>query len=196
MKYILFFLLMICSIDGKPQITPYPFKQMYLLDSIGHSNSIAKYWADTHLRLILFAEEQLSTLDANTQKLIRRFEAIYTQFFIDACNEFQRNQQIRSDWRPYFSDSALQPIQYKLLAVNADLNGELWQALCHSYTFDEMVMLKEEFKIFKKSLNKIYRIVADEAAMQTKRVALLHTLSFGTFKAIGIFICLNGEAGK
>ncbi len=185
MKYLLLFLFMMNCFLAKTQSTQYPFRQMYLLDSIGHSNSIAKHWAGTHFRLIQFAEEQFGTFDSNTQKLIRRFEAVYTQFFIDACNSYYLHQQIRMDWQPYFSDSNFQPIQYKLLAVNADLNGELWQALCNSFTFQEMNMLKEEFKIFKKSLSKIYRIVSDEAATQTKRIALLQILSLGSIKSIG-----------
>jgi hypothetical protein len=79
-----------------------------------------------------------------------------------------------AEWKAYFADTGLQPIQYKLLGTNAHLNGGLWQALTHSFTQEEMQRLKKEFVIFKKSLNHTYVIVYKEAIVDNKKAKLLH----------------------
>ena len=173
---------------AKTQNAQYPFKQLYQLDSIGQSPSISKYFGELYFTFLQSIEEQLSPADSNTKKLIRRFEAVFAQFYIDACEAYRYHQEINiADWRPYFSDSGLKPIQYKLLGTNAHLNGRLWEALANSFTLDEMNMLKNEFIIFKKSLNKTYKKVYQEAASSTKNISMLRNFSFGIDKLSGYY---------
>jgi len=188
MKYLLFFLLMICSIQGRPQTSQYPFRQLYQLDSIGQSNSIAKHFGKLYFSFLGSIEQQITPCDPVRKKLIRRFESVFAQFYIDACMAYELHQPINTeDWKAYFSATGLQPIQYKLLGTNAHLNGRLWEAHANSFTLEEMKMLKNEFDIFKKTLNKTYRLVYDEASAETKRIALLNRFTFGMDRLMGYY---------
>lgn len=183
---VLFFI--VNSFLAQTQNTQHPFRQLYQLDSIGSSNSISKYFGNLYFNFLGSIEQQLSAADSSTIKLVRRFEAVFAQFYIDACFDYNDHKQISiHDWGAYFSDSTLTPVQYKLLGTNAHLNGRLWEALANSFTLEQMKMLKKEFTIFKRSLNKTYRLVYHEAVSETKRIALLHKFTFGIDKLFGYY---------
>ena len=187
-KLLLTFFVMLSWFYAKTQNPQYPFKQLYQLDSIRKSTSISKYFGELYFTFLQSIEKQLTPADSNTKKLIRRFEAVFAQFYIDACEDYKFHQQINiTDWQSYFSDSSLTPIQYKLLGTNAHLNGRLWEALANSFTLDEMDMLKKEFVIFKKSLNKTYRYVYREATSSSINISMLRTFSFGIDKFAGYY---------
>lgn len=164
----------------------YEFLQLYKLDSLGNSSSTGRYFGSLYCGFLQSIEKQLASADSGTKQLVRHFECVFAQFFIDACNAHQQNQPISiQEWRAYFSEPALQPIQYKLLGTNAHLNGGLWQALTHSFTKDEMQQLKSEFVIFKKSLNLTYTLVYHEAVDENKKIRSLVNLTIGIPKWIG-----------
>ena len=188
MKYLLLPLFILNHYVAKPQSTQYPFDQLYKLDSIGRSNSISKHFGKLYFTFLGSIEEQITPCDSVIKTLIRRFEAVFAQFYIDACMAYEHHQPINTeDWEAYFSATGLQPIQYKLLGTNAHLNGRLWEAHANSFTLEEMNMLKKEFIIFKKTLNKTYRLVYKEAATETKRIALLNRFTWGIDRLVGYY---------
>jgi hypothetical protein len=195
MKYFLALLLVINNcLSAKGQGTEAPFQfpdqynfvQLYQLDSLGKSNSIAKYFGKQYFTFLQLIEKQLEPADSLTKEQVRHFEKNFAQFFIDACEAYCQHQSILiPEWRAYFSDSSLQPIQYKLLAANAHLNGGLFRALVQSYTQEEMNELKNEFDIFKKSLNTTYKLLYREAAAENRTIKKFDRITFGILRWAG-----------
>ena len=171
---------------AKSQDKSYAFYQLYQLDSIGHSTSIGKYFGELYFQFLLLVEKQLNTADTSTERLVRNFEMKFAQFFIDACIAYKNHQQISLPaWKNYFTDTTLQPIQYKLLGANAHLNGGLAEAIKRSYTPKEWEQVKKKYVIFNSCLNKTYRLVCKEAIQTNSRVRLLNSLTLGIDKRIG-----------
>src|SRR5262245_11834678 len=128
MKYFFIFLFSIATcLHGKTQPAPisqpsrennHHFYQLYQLDSIGHSPSIGRHFGELYYNFLLLVEEQLKKTDTSTQRLIRNFETVFARFFIDACYAYKNSEPIQlAEWRNYFVDSTLQPIQYYLLGA-------------------------------------------------------------------------------
>ena len=189
MKYFLIVLLSltICK-SSKPQENNYSFYQLYQLDSIGHSPSIGRYFGDLYYHFLLLVEGELKRSDSSTERLVRNFEAVFANFFINACYAYKNGEQIQlPEWRKYFSDSSLQTIQYYLLGANAHLNGGLSAAIAGSYTPEEWKMIKKKYYLFNICLNKTYKYVYEKAVTENKRARLLDILTLKLDKVVGNF---------
>ena len=131
-------------------------------------------------------EAQLKKADTATQHLIRHFEEMFADFFINACIAYTNKEQIElPEWRKYFSDTTLKPIQYKLLGANAHLNGGLAAAIAGSYTPEEWKLIKKKYVLFNICLNKTYKLVYEEALNTNRRAKLLDILTLRMDKLLG-----------
>ncbi len=185
MKFVFFVLCVSCLSGVVAQNKPL-YNTFYQLDSISHSNSIAKHFAGLYHAFLKSIESQVVTADTATQRLVRRFEQVFAQFYVDACHAHLHQREIKiTDWQAYFSQNDLQPIQYKLLGANAHLNGGLWQALTSAFTKQEMDQLHKQFLIFNHTLNKIYRQVYKEGEQHNKKLSRLAMFSLGLDQLIG-----------
>ncbi len=187
MKYILAILFScIISLPGDAQSKNYAFYQLYQLDSIGNSPSINRHFGELYFHFLQLVEQRLEKADTATQRMIRHFEAVFAQFYIDACIARATNQPISLPaWRAYFTDSTLLRSQYYLLGANAHLNGGLAEAIAGSYTPAEWKALKKKYHIFNSCLNKTYKKVHEETISSSGRAKLLSILSFGLDKMVG-----------
>ena len=172
--------------DGHTQGYEFKFKQLYQLDSIGKSASIAKHFGLLYLEFLELIEKELDHSDTTTQRLVRNFEMVFAQFYIDACSGYNcTDKTILPAWKSYFIDTTLQPIQYKLLGANAHLNGGLAEAIAHSYTPEEWKLVKKNYYIFNVCLNQTYKNIYKEAIKTNKRARILNILTLGLNKPVG-----------
>jgi len=156
------------------------------LDSIGRTPSFTRHFGELYFQFLQLVESRLNEADTTTQRLLRHFETVFADFYIDACRSYGDQKPISLPaWRAYFADSTLQPVQYKLLGANAHLNGGLAQAIFNSYTPGEWNQLKGKYTLFNKCLNITFRNVYTETINKNKQAGLLHTLSFGLSKTAG-----------
>lgn len=180
--FVLLFIVFAAIVKGQQKL---PYEPFFQLDSIGKSNSSAKYFGRLYYDFLVRIEKQLVASDTSAQRLVRKFENVFADFFIDACVDCSHGSAINfPEWKPYFADTSLQEIQYFLLGANAHLNGGLWKAIVTSFTDDEMGQLKREFHYFKKSLNNTYSYVYS-VALKDKRINSFDKLTFGISKWIG-----------
>jgi len=189
MKYF-FVILILLAIAGKirSQSSAYAFYQLYQLDSIGKTQSISRHFGELYYNFLLLVEKQLENADTATKRMVRHFEMVFAQFYIDACIAYKAHEQIQLPaWRAYFADTALRPIQYKLLGTNAHLNGGLSEAIAGSYTPQEWVEVKKKYYLFNSCLNETYKQVFKEAINTNKRARLLNTFTLGLDKPLGNF---------
>jgi hypothetical protein len=187
MKFLFALLLvLVILVNGKTQTTSYSFYQLYQLDSIGKSNSISRHFGALYFGFLQLVEQQLENADTTTERLVRNFEMVFAQFYIDACEAYRNKQQIALPaWKKYFTDSTLHPAQYYLLGANAHLNGGLAEAIAGSYTPEEWKLLKSKYLIFNKCLNKTYLLVYQKTITESKKAKLLDWLSLGLDKFLG-----------
>lgn len=187
MKYFfILFLSLLVMVESKPQTRPYPFYQLYQLDSIGKSSSITRHFGELYFQFLQLVEEQLEKADTATQRLVRNFETVFAQFYIDACVAYENHSPIPLPaWRGYFTDTTLQPQQYKLLGANAHLNGGLAEAIANSYTPGEWKSLKKKYVLFNICLNKTYKQLHTETVSKNKRARTFSVFTLGLDNVIG-----------
>ncbi|MEI9945085.1 MAG: DUF5995 family protein [Chitinophagaceae bacterium] len=187
MKYVIaIFLSLLLTSDSKSQTTSYPFYQLYQLDSIGKCSSITRHFGELYFQFLQRVEEQLDNADTTTKRLVRNFEAVFAQFYIDACIAYENHSQVPLPaWRGYFTNASLKPDQYKLLGTNAHLNGGLAEAIAHSYTPEEWKSLKKKYVLFNICLNTTYHQLRKETIRSNKKARTISVLTLGLDKMIG-----------
>ena len=187
MKRWLFFLLIACN-SGRPcaQDNPLLLETLSQLDSLSKSSSPASHFGILHAVFLRSIEDRLQPEDSTMQQLFRRFVKAFTQFYLDANTSYQNREEISvKSWKAYFSDSDLQPIQYKLLGVNAHVNSDLWQVFTTSFSKEELRNFKGQFLLYKAPLNKVYKQVYREAVRSNKNLRLYSILTLGMYKYVG-----------
>ena len=178
------FMLICCSCTAQEK--SYAFRQLYQLDSIGKSSSISRYFGELYFQFLQRVEQQLQKSDTATQRLVRNFEIVFAQFYIDACIAHHRNEQVPLPaWRAYFADKTLEPVQYKLLGANAHLNGGLSEAIAGSYTDKEWRSIKSKYCLFNICLNNTYKHVYEETVTKNKRAKIFDKLTLGLDNYLG-----------
>jgi hypothetical protein len=189
MKFLFAILLsLILWIRASSQTKQYPFYQLYQLDSIGKSPSICRHFGKLYFNFLQLVEEQLQHEDTTNQRLIRNFEKVFAQFYIDACTAYKNHVPIfLPAWKTYFTDTTLESYQYNLLGANAHLNGGLAEAIAGSYTPEEWKRIKKKYTLFNSCLNKTYRLVYTETMSMNKQARKLHALTLGLDKTLGYY---------
>jgi hypothetical protein len=184
--FILLAFAILFSINSSSQQRTYPFIQLYQLDSLGHSTNLTRHFGYLYYEFLKLVEAKLDKADTSTQRFIRNFEQVFAQFYIDACYAFAKKQEIPMPaWRAYFTDTSFARGQYFLLGANAHLNGQLAEAIAHSYTAEEWPSIKKKYYLFNSCLNETYDLVYKEALTSSRRVKLLHILTLGLDKPLG-----------
>ena len=164
----------------------YPFIQLYQLDSLSRSPNITRHFGYLYYEFLKLVEAKLVTADTSTRRYIRYFEQVFAQFYIDACYAFVNNKEIPIHaWKAYFKDTSLQKGQYYLLGANAHLNGQLAEAIAHSYSAEEWPSIKKKYYLFNSCLNETYQLVYKEALTGSRRVRLLNIITLGLSKSLG-----------
>ncbi len=171
---------------AQSQSRVYPFYQLYQLDSIGASPSVSQHFGKLYADFLRLVEKRLEKADTMVKRLLRVFEEVFAQFFIDAAEDFAHHKPIRHpSWKKYFEDTTLSSAQYFLLGANAHLNGQLSMAIYNSYSPHEWKLLKSHYDLFNKCLNETYRHVYRETIYEHPRAQTLHLITFGLDKILG-----------
>lgn len=177
--------LFIC-VNGTSQEKSYSFYQLYQLDSIGNSPGISKHFGKLYFDFLTLVEQRLEKDDSTTKRLVRHFEMVFAQFYIDACYAYLNKEEIKLPaWRSYFSDSSLFFYQYYLLGANAHLNGGLAEAITESYTPDEWNYLRKKYVLFNKCLNITFKRVLAETKENNTKAKWLSVILLGFDKPLG-----------
>ncbi len=182
-KFSIILLLFVSLYSCEAQSRSYPFYQLYQLDSIGQSVSISSYFGSLYADFLRLIEKRLEHADTTVQRLLRHFEITFAQFYIDAAICYAEKKEIPFPaWRNYFKKNNLSPAQYYLLGANAHLNGQLSEAIFHSYTPEEWKTLKKHYPLFNSPLNETYSYVYSQTQLYHPNARTLHHLTLGLDK--------------
>jgi hypothetical protein len=166
----------------------YSLKEIESLDSIAKSFSGGSCFATLYMETMQQIELQIHKMPPEEIQQIRKLEISFANLFLEECHRFKDSNRVNETWRPYFTGRNLSSLQYRLFGINAHINGDLWQALVQSFSYDELKKNSNTVFLFHKSLINIYHQVYREAVSESKRVKTLHILTAGLDKTYGRFL--------
>ncbi len=155
------------------------------LDSIGNCYCISRYFATLYLETTAGALDFFAGDNEQAKQFMERLEMRFAGFFFRAVEAYHRGKEIPAEWKAYFGDTALSPLQYRLLGINAHINGDIWQALTAEFSLRELQENKEAYFQFNKGLIGEYRRFYDRSVRENPKTILLHELTLGLSKCYG-----------
>ncbi|MBL7740417.1 MAG: hypothetical protein JNK14_14465 [Chitinophagaceae bacterium] len=182
-KVLPFFLLLSWQVDA--QHTPQTVLLLCKLDSIRNSPSVARHFAGIYFETTAHAVSHFSSAEPAVQDMMGRMEWRFADYFFRSADASKNKTPVSREWMAYYSDNNASSLRYLLLGINAHINGDIWQALTTEFTKEELEKLKPHYFSYYTELLKEYRRVSEQAWAQSKKLRLLHTISFGMDKWYG-----------
>ena len=155
------------------------------LDSISMNAGKESHFAELYLKTAISADSYIETLPERGKVLMRRLEQNFAQYFFRAIDSVYKGGSVPNEWKNYFNDNDLSGLQLKLMGANAHINGDIWQAMISSFSFEEIKLLKPYYKKYNRSISKVFDGLHESAIQNEKRLRNLHSLSFGLDKVYG-----------
>lgn len=188
MKNILIFFLLFTTLKVQSQTWPTYSRQLQCLDSIARCDNISCHFGKVYYDLLLLINEQFTTTDTATQRLVQYFEADFAASYINACIVYQDKTGEQSPaWGNYFADTSLTPVQYKLLGANAHLNGGFLETVTRYYQKEQWEVLDKNHALFATCLNKTYKQLYKEAFRNSNKIKALAFFTLGIDKLAGLY---------
>jgi len=187
MHYRLLIILLVFTISFKS------FSQQYLassaliarLDSITMSGSKASHFAELYLQTTITADEYIQTLPPGAGQMMKRLEQGFAEYFFHAIDADNTGNEIPGEWENYFNGNKLSSLQLKLTGANAHINGDIWQVLTSSFSLEEIKKIEPVYKIYNKTINKVFTDLFESAIRSDKRLRNLHSITLGLDKVYG-----------
>ena len=191
-KWILPFLIFnLFTLPVSPQVSDAEIILLKKLDSIKNSPYISKYFAGLYFNTTIKAVNFFLHKDDEQKKLIERFETRFAGLFFKAAEAYSNNDSIPKEWEDYFSDSAFSPLGYKLLGINAHINGDIWQALTAEFSPEELRSIRKGYRGFQKSLAKQYLEFYQESYAASSEIRLIHFSTAGLERLFGKWLLVK-----
>lgn len=155
------------------------------LDSIQKSSSISKHFAELYFKTTVEAANFFLNSGKKEKDFINRLETRFGSFFFRSVEAESTETAIPEEWKAYFSSPDLSPVQYKLLGINAHINGDIWQALTAEFSLQELKENRESYLRFEKGLLKIYHDFYIESFEANSKIRLMSSISARMDKLYG-----------
>ncbi len=155
------------------------------LDSVQRNSSVSKYFAELYFKTTVEAANFFLNRNKKEKDFIARLEIRFASFFFQAAEAYRIGLAIPIEWDSYFNNPDLLPIQYKLLGINAHINGDIWQALTSEFSLQEIQQNKESYLKFEKGLLKVYRDFYNESFEESGKIRLLSNITVRLDKLYG-----------
>lgn len=173
------------SINGYSQVSDIEISLLQKLDSVQQSNSIARHFAGLYFETTVRAVDFFEQKGQKAKNFIERLETRFAGYFFRSAEAFHKGTTIPAEWRTYFSDTSLSPLQYQLLGINAHINGDIWQALTAEFSWQEIQENKKSYFDFHKALIKQYQAFYERSVSTNATTRLLHAGTLGLDKWYG-----------
>lgn len=182
---IIFFTVICLSLPASGQAGPEEERLLRKLDSLSASQSPAAPFADLYFNTMINALQFFQNADDSSRECMRRLQACFTQSFFAAADSFESQKKVPASWQNYYADSSLSAIRHVLLGINAHINGDIWQALITSFSYEKLVRIRPLYFSYYHSLLDIYDSVYEEVYQANRTLRTLHTASAGLDKWYG-----------
>lgn len=161
------------------------------LDSLKKSPSASRLFAELYFSTTVKAVNCFLNKPKQEKEFIRRFETRFAEFFFRSADASTQQIPIPREWKAYFDDTALSPLQYQLLGINAHINGDIWQALTAEFSLKEIQENKGSYFSFQKGLMQQYREFYAGSWKEGSKIRLLHIMTAGLDKLYGKLMLLR-----
>jgi hypothetical protein len=158
---------------------------LHKLDSLKNSSSSSKYFAGLYYNTTVKSVNYFLTRPEKEKDFNVRFELSFAEFFFRSVDARAQSHAIPWEWKTYFADSALSPLQYKLIGINAHINGDIWQTLTSGFSLKEIQENREAYFAFQNGLIRQYNEFYTEARKGSAKIWLIHVVTAGLDKLYG-----------
>jgi hypothetical protein len=155
---------------------------LYDLEALSRDNSISRYFAQLYYETTRSIGQQLRYADQQTVELTLRFQQRFAAYFLE-CRDHAHPGS--AEWGSYYSTTALQPVQYALLGINAHINGDMWQALVDCFNEKELEDYERRLLDFQQAIRKVYTSFYRCATEENMMFRGLHIITAGLSKKAG-----------
>lgn len=167
------------------QVSDAELSLLQKLDSVQQSPSIARYFAGLYFETTVRAVHFFDGKDEPSRQFIQRLETCFAGYFFRSAEAYHNRTVIPPEWKSYYSDTSLSPLQYQLLGINAHINGDIWQALITAFSWEEISANKKSYFNFHRALVKQYEAFYERSVRTSPATRWLHEASLGLDKWYG-----------
>ncbi len=160
-------------------------KLLQELDSASRASAPAKYFASIYLTTTEKAIRYYAADTSAQKQLILRFEDRFAGLYFSSAGNFIHHQPVADAWKNYYRDSLMPPVKYMLYGINAHINGDIWQALQQSFSYDELKTVRPAYDGFYQGLLLEYNEFYRAAYRASRTIRHLHLLTLGADKLYG-----------
>lgn len=155
------------------------------LDSMRNSRSEAAHFAGIYYEVTRKAGRFSLREDSSGRQFMLTMEKAFAGYFFRAASAKNQGAPVPGVWAAYFADSTLKPLQYRLLGINAHINGDIWQALVASFSPGELRRYRKTYFRFNRSLAVEYKEVYLAAFHEHAKIRWLHFSTGGLDRFYG-----------
>ncbi len=148
-----------------------------LLDDLRSVNRSC-FFAELYYQTTKSINNQLQSQDEVTSRLTLRFQNKFADYFLQPSNS--------SEWQAYYTDR-LYPLQYRLLGINAHINGDMWQALIECFDQNELELYAEKLLAFQLAISQVYTHYYELAIKENATFRKIHFYTCGLSKKAGLY---------
>lgn len=187
LRKLVLFLLLINQVPLRisAQQDPGEIALLQKLDSMKRSRSVARHFAELYYSTTVKAADFFLNRSKKENDFIHRFETRFANFFFRAAEAHDQHIPVSREWKAYFADTVLSPLQYKLLGINAHINGDIWKVLTVEFSLEEIKKNRDSYFSFQKKLKDQYREFYVSSRKSSARIRLLHVATAGLDKLYG-----------
>lgn len=167
------------------QVSPGELRLLEKLDSVQNSEPPANHFAGLYITATSNAILFWQTRSEQERNLNRRFETRFASFFFAATDSYSNRRNIPEEWKDYFRHNNISQLQYKLLGINAHINGDIRKALTTEFSPAELKIYKASFLAFNHKLKQQYFDLYYQAVNEKSKSKIIHYLTFGIAKWYG-----------
>ncbi len=167
------------------QESPGDIALLQKLDSIQKSQSVARHFAELYFSTTVKAANYFLNRGKRENDFIQRFEKRFAEFFFSSAEAHMQRIPVPGEWYTYFTDTALSPLQYKLLGINAHINGDIWKVLTVEFSLEEIEENRDSYFSFQKGLIQQYREFYVSCRKTSSKIRMLHVVTAGLDKLYG-----------
>lgn len=180
-----FLFIVLVQLIGYTQEKDIEIELLKKLDSISKSSSITRHFASLYFETTVLSIVFFANADPAVKSFIERLENNFAGFFFQSADAYFNKTEIPVVWQSYYRDSTLSTLQYKLLGINAHINGDIWQALTSEFSGKELMKNRNIYLRFQKALQKQYLRFYDEYVSSNLKTGLLNNTTLGLTKIYG-----------
>lgn len=155
------------------------------LDSLKNGTGVESHFAGLYRQVTYAADHYIETLNGEPKQLMRRLQAEFAGYFLQAVALCKEENKTPAPWQNYFSSTASQPLQYVLMGANGHINGDSWQVLTTVFSPGELQVLKPYYRSCTRALAVVFDSLYDDAVIRNRRIRAIHSLSWGMGKWYG-----------